>query len=471
MSRDLLALVLAAGQGTRFKSSKAKVLHTILGRSMIRLTTDSLQALKPRKLLVVVGHQKEDVASEVAGPRVEFVWQRTQRGTGHAVLAARSRLRVYPEADVLVIHGDLPLITPEPLRQMCSRHRRARNALTFMTAELDDPSGFGRIIVENGRYRVVEQKEATPEQRKIRRANVGVYVFKVRDLLAGLPRISNRNKKKEFYLTDIVEIISAAGKKVEPFSTPNPEEIVGVNTRYELAKAAEVLRERKARELAEAGVSVLDPRTAWIDLEVRVGPDTVVYPSVTLEGRTRIGAGCVLHPFVHLIDAQVGDGVRILGSSVIRDCRLESGVQVGPFAHLRAKTILRPGSKVGNFVEMKNTVFGRGSKAMHLSYLGDSTVEEEVNVGAGTITCNFDGLTKNPTHIGAGAFIGSGTELVAPVKVGRGAYIGAGSVITKDVSPGALAVSRSRQIERPGWAAKRSRKRGRAKTPRLPGKK
>jgi bifunctional UDP-N-acetylglucosamine pyrophosphorylase/glucosamine-1-phosphate N-acetyltransferase len=204
---------------------------------------------------------------------------------------------------------------------------------------------------------------------------------------------------------------------------------------------------------------------------VRVGPDTVVHPSVSLEGRTRIGGGCVLHPFVQVIDSEVGNGVRILGSSIIRDCRLESGVQVGPFAHLRAKTVLQSGSKVGNFVEMKNTVFGRGSKAMHLSYLGDSTVEEEVNVGAGTITCNFDGLTKNPTHIGAGAFIGSGTELVAPVKVGRGAYIGAGSVITKDVSPGALAVSRSRQIERPGWAAKRSRKRGGAKSARLPGKK
>jgi bifunctional UDP-N-acetylglucosamine pyrophosphorylase/glucosamine-1-phosphate N-acetyltransferase len=471
MNRDLLALVLAAGQGTRFKSSRAKVLHPLLGRSMIRLVTSSLLALKPSKLLVVVGYQKDEVIGEVAGCDAEPVRQRVQLGTAHAVLAARSRLRIHPQADVLVIHGDLPLITPEPLRQMVARHRRARNALTFMTADLDDASGFGRIIEAGGRYRVVEQKDATPEQRKVRRANVGVYVFKVRDLLAALPRISNRNKKKEFYLTDIVEIISAAGKKVEPFSTPNPEEIIGVNTRYELAKAAEILRERKARELAEAGVSILDPRTAWIDLEVRIGQDTVVHPSVTLEGRTRIGAGCILRPFVQVVDSEVGDGVRILGPSIIRDCRLESGAQVGPFAHLRAKTILRPGSRVGNFVEMKNTVFGRGSKAMHLSYLGDSTVEEEVNVGAGTITCNFDGVRKNPTHIGAGAFIGSGTELVAPVKVGRGAYIGAGSVITKDVSPGALAVSRSRQIERPGWAARQSLKRGEPKRVRPPRKK
>jgi bifunctional UDP-N-acetylglucosamine pyrophosphorylase/glucosamine-1-phosphate N-acetyltransferase len=471
MSRNLYALVLAAGQGTRFISPRAKVLHPLLGRSMIRLVASSLLALKPRELLVVVGHQKEEVARAVAGPRVKFVPQRVQLGTAHAVLAARSRLRAHPEADVLVIHGDLPLITPEPLRQMVARHRRSRNALTFMTADLDDPSGFGRIIKEDGRTRVVEQKEATPEQRKIQRVNVGVYVFRVRDLLAALPRISNRNKKKEFYLTDIVEVRSGAGQKAEPFLTPNPEEIVGVNTRYELAKAAEVLRERKARELAEAGVSVIDPRTAWIDLEVRVGPDTVVHPSVSLEGRTRIGAGCILHPFVQVIDSEVGNGVRILGSSVIRDCRLEPGAQVGPFAHLRAKTVLGPGSKVGNFVEMKNTVFGRGSKAMHLSYLGDSTVEEEVNFGAGTITCNFDGVKKNPTHIGAGAFIGSGTELVAPVKVGRGAYVGAGSVITKDVSPGALAVSRARQFERPGWAAKLSRKGGRTKISRVAGKK
>jgi len=465
MSRDLFTLVLAAGQGTRFKSPKAKVLHSLLGRSMLRLVASSLLALKPRKLLVVVGHQKEEVSREAAGPGVEFVWQRAQLGTAHAVATARSRLQPHLEADVLVIHGDLPLITSAPLRQMVARHRRSGNALTFMTADLNDPSGFGRIIEEDGRARVVEQKDATPEQRKIRLVNVGIYVFRVRDLLAALPRISNKNKKKEYYLTDIVEVMSRMGRRVAPFLTPNPEEIVGVNTRYELAKAAEVLRERKARELAEAGVSILDPRTAWIDLEVQVGPDTIIHPAVALEGSTRVGASCVLHPFVQVIDSQVGDGVRILGSSVIRDSRVESGAQVGPFAHLRAKTVLRAGSKAGNFVEMKNTDFGPGSKAMHLSYLGDSTVEEEVNVGAGTITCNFDGVKKNPTFIGAGAFIGSGTELVAPLKVGRGAYIGAGSVITKDVSPGALAVSRARQFEKAGWAARRSRKRGGAEVP------
>ncbi len=375
-------------------------------------------------------------------------------------MAALPLLRLHPGADVLVINGDLPLVTAAMLRQLLASHRRGARALTFLTAELKNPYGFGRVIREGGMWRVVEEKDATPSQRQVRESNIGAYVFRVRDLLAVLPRLSNKNRKKEYYLTDTIEEMARLGRKVAPCRVEGPEAegIIGVNTRYELAQAAEVLRLRKIRELAEAGVTFLDPRRVWLDFGVNIGPDTTVYPGVTLEGETRIGSGCFIHPGAHLRDVTAGDDVVILAHSVLSDCHLEDGVRVGPFAHLRMKTVLRKGSRAGNFVEMKNTDFGPGSKAMHLTYLGDALVEEGANIGAGTITCNFDGERKNPTYIGAGAFIGSGSELVAPVRVGKGAYIGAGSVITKDVSPGALAVSRSRQFEKPGWAARRKLK-------------
>lgn len=456
MSREFLVLVLAAGQGTRFRSRKAKLLHPLLGRPMIRHMTDTLLALKPRKLLVVVGHQRDEIEREVAGPGVAFVFQKAQRGSGHAVMSAAPLLRSRPGADVLVINGDLPLVTTAMLRRLLESHRRGSRALTFMTAGLVNPYGFGRVIREEGRWRVVEEKDATPAQRLVRESNIGAYVFKVRDLLDVLPRLSDKNKKKEYYLTDTIEELSRLGRKVAPCKIEGPEAegIIGVNTRHELALAAGALRLRKIKELAEAGVTFLDPTRVWLDFGVRIGPDTTVYPGVTLEGETRVGSGCLLHPGVHLKDAVIGDDAVLLAHSVLSDCRVEDGVRVGPFAHLRLKTVLRAGARAGNFVEMKNTDFGPGSKALHLSYLGDAVVEEGANIGAGTITCNYDGVRKNPTHIGAGAFIGSGTELVAPVKVGKGAYVGAGSVITKDVSPGSLAVSRARQFEKPGWAVR-----------------
>lgn len=460
MSRDLIALVLAAGKGTRFKSRRAKLLHPLLGRTMIRHMADGLRVLKPARMIFVVGHQKEEVMREAAGEGVDFVVQKSQLGSGHAVMAAAPILGRRASADVLVINGDLPLVTAGMLRRLVAGHRRSGRALTFLTADLRNPYGFGRVIREGGRWRVVEEKDATPAQRLVRESNIGAYVFKVRDLLAVLPHLSNKNKKKEYYLTDTIEELSRLGRGVAPCKAEGPEAegIIGVNTRYELALAAEALRLRKARELAEAGVTFLDPARVWLDFGVRIGPDTTVYPGVTLEGATQVGSGCVLHPGVHLKDVIVGNGVAVLAHSVLDDCRLEDGVRVGPFAHLRMKSVVRSGARVGNFVEMKNTDFGRDAKAMHLSYLGDAVVGGGANIGAGTITCNYDGVRKNPTHIGEGAFIGSGTELVAPVRVGKGAYVGAGSVITKDVSPGALAVSRARQFEKPGWAARRKQK-------------
>jgi bifunctional UDP-N-acetylglucosamine pyrophosphorylase/glucosamine-1-phosphate N-acetyltransferase len=458
MRPRLVAIVLAAGQGTRFKSSRAKVLHTLLGKSMLRLTLDTVRALKPDRIVVVVGHQKTDVMREAEGLGVSFAHQKERLGTAHAVRAARPALRGYDAADILVINADLPILRPETVRPLIVQHRRKGQALTFMTADLEDPSGFGRVVRGERGLRVVEEREASPAERALREVNAGVYVFKAADLLKALPRVSNKNRKGEYYLTDLIEIIGRWGK-VGLLKAQDPDEVLGINTRWELAKAAAVLRDRKLKALAEEGVSFADPATTWVDLEGEIGPDTTVGPGVVIEGRTTIGARCRIAPYAHIKDSVLEDGVEVRTATVVEGCRLEAGAGVGPFARLRRGTIVRAGAHVGNFVEMKKTDFGRGSKAGHLSYLGDAEVGPDVNIGAGTITCNFDGVAKNKTIIGEGVFIGSGTELVAPVTVGKGAYVAAGSTITKDVSADALAVARKRQVERAGWAARRRAKR------------
>lgn len=453
------ALILAAGKGTRFESEKNKILHPLMGRSMLHWVVESVLCLKPEQVYVVVGFQKEEVMKEPFAKKVHFVTQKEQLGTAHAVLAAKSVLQKNSSKNLLVINGDLPLIRPETLRPLLREHQLKDNSLTFLSADLEDPFGFGRIVRQpNEPIKVVEEKDASPSQRKFKEINVGIYLFKIRDLLEALPRISKENKKKEYYLTDIIQILAEEKKKIGVYKTAFADEIVGVNDRHELSRAADVLRKRKIKTLTDAGVTVYDPSAAWIDCDVRIGRDTTIYPSVIIEGKVSIGESCTLYPFVHLKNTKVGNHVKILSSTMIEGSVLEDGVNVGPFAHIRPKSILKQDSKVGNFVEMKNTVFGKASKAGHLSYLGDSDVEEEVNIGAGTITCNYDGLKKHRTLIGAGAFIGSGTELVAPVKIGKKAYVGAGSTITKDVSPESLAVSRSRQVEKPGWAKRKQKK-------------
>lgn len=448
MSEKFHALVLAAGKGTRFKSERNKVLHPVLGKSMLRLVLDCVLKLKPEKVYVVVGYQKEEVKKEAALEKVECITQQKQMGTAHAVLAARNILKREKEKDVLIINADHPLLRPETLKPLLALHRRDRNSLTFLSAEVENPAGLGRILYSDNKIRIVEERDATPSERKIKEINAGVYLFKIKDLLRALPRISNRNKKGEYYLTDIIEILSQEKKKIGVHKSSRTQEVVGVNSRYELAKAAEVLRERKILALSDKGVTVCDSHNSWIDLDVKIGTDTTIYPSVIIEGKSVIGSQCRLYPFVHIVNSRVGNRVKILSSTVIEESVIENDAQVGPFSRIRPNTIIRSGAKVGNFVEMKNTVFGKKSKAGHLSYLGDCEVEKEVNIGAGTITCNYDGKKKSKTIIGAGAFIGSGTELIAPVRIGKKAYIGAGSTITKDVAPGSLAVARSKQVEK-----------------------
>lgn len=458
MKKGFIALLLAAGKGTRFKSEKVKVLHPILGKSMLRLALDCILSLKPEKAYVVVGYQKDEVIEEASLKKIGFVIQEKQLGTAHAVIAAESILKREKEKDVLIMNADLPLLKPETLRPLLTFHKNQGNALTFLSAELEDPAGFGRIFREGDTIKIIEEKDATSSERKRKEINVGVYVFRIKDLLQALPKVSNDNKKKEYYLTDLIEILNQEGKKIGVHKTSRAEEIMGVNNRYELALATEVLRERKIKALTEKGVTVYDPRTTWIDLDVKVGPDTSIYSSVIIEGNTVIGKQGQLYPFVHIINSRVGNKVKILSSTMIEESTIEDEAQVGPFSHLRPKTIIRSKAKVGNFVEMKNTVFGSQSKAGHLTYLGDCEVKKGVNIGAGTITCNYDGVKKSRTFIDKDVFVGSGTQLIAPVKIGKRAYIGAGSTITKDVSDDALAVSRSPQVEKKMWVRRKRRK-------------
>ena len=459
MKQGFHALILAAGKGTRFKSDTIKVLHPLMGRAMIEIVLDSVSRLRPDQIHLVVGYQKDLVQEKLKSRDLDFVEQTTQLGTAHAVMAARSLLAKHEDADLLIMNGDLPLIRRETLRPLIRQHSRQGNALTFMTSAMENPFGFGRVIyMEDGRTRIVEEKDATPAQRRLREANVGIYMFKIRDLLWALPKITNQNKKGEYYLTDTIEILSESGRRVAPCRTESDAEIVGVNDRAELARAVETLRERKITSLTEKGVTFYDPASTWVDFDVTIGRDTVIYPTVVLEGKTRIGERCVVYPGTHIMDSRIGNGVNVLTASVLEGTRVADDCRVGPFARLRPGTILRTGSRVGNFVEMKKTDFGAGSKAMHLSYVGDTDVGPKVNIGAGTITCNYDGVKKSKTRIDSGAFIGSGSQLVAPVKVGKNAYVGAGSTITKDVSPDSLAVSRVRQSEKKDWARKRKRK-------------
>ena len=466
MKTPVSALVLAAGQGSRFRSSSNKVLHPVLGTSPLSLVLDAVRGAKPEKTYVVVGYQKEAVMAEAASRGIEFVRQKEPNGTGGAVIAAKNVL-ARRAGDVVIVPADIPLIRTADLKALLSYHRKKGNAASVLSAVVEDPSGFGRVVrlPGSGRIHIVEEPDASRRVRDILEVNTSVYVFKIKDLLSALPNISAKNKKGEVYLTDAVGILSDLGKKVGVLKMSYPEDAVQVNTRFDLSVAAHALRLRKVLALGESGVSVLDPLSTWIDLDVKIGRDTVVYPGVVLERGTTVGSDCRIYPGAHLVSTRVGNGVRILSATVAEDAIIEDGVSVGPFARLRSGTVLRAGSRVGNFVEMKNTDFGRKSKAGHLSYLGNSEVGEGVNIGAGTITCNFDGVRKSRTVIEDGAFIGSGTELIAPVKVGRGAYVAAGSVITKDVSPDALAVSRVRQVEKKDWARRKREKKDRKRRP------
>ena len=444
----LKSIIMAAGKGTRMQSELPKVIHLAHGKPMVVRIMEALNALDVEENILILGHKREKVL-EVLGD-VSYVVQEEQLGTGHAVKQAQEKIKNF-DGDVLIVNGDIPLIRKETLKNFYEIYKKENADGIVLTAIFENPFSYGRVFKNGDQVlKIVEEKEANEEQKKIKEVNAGVYIFKAQDLVRALNQINNNNEKGEYYLTDVVEILSKENKKVISYSLKDAMEIQGVNSKVELALVSRVLRERKNISLMEAGVILIDPATTYIDDEVKIGRDTIIYPNVTLQGNTEIGENSKILSGTRVIDSKIYDNVRI-ESSVIEESIVENGVTIGPFAHLRPKSHLKEDVHIGNFVETKKSVLEKGVKAGHLTYLGDAHVGEKTNIGAGTITCNYDGKNKFKTEIGKNAFIGSDTMLVAPVNIGDNALIGAGSVITKDVPNDSLGVSRSKQIIKEGW--------------------
>jgi bifunctional UDP-N-acetylglucosamine pyrophosphorylase/glucosamine-1-phosphate N-acetyltransferase len=461
----MAAVVLAAGKGTRMKSDRAKVLHAAGGRPIAYFPIRAALALDCSPVVVVVGHQAEAVEEELSqlfpGAPVQFVVQREQLGTGHAVLCARDALRD-AKGSVLVIAGDVPLLTAETLQRLARAKAESNAPLALVTTRPADPTGYGRVVrdAKGAIERVVEEKDASAAEKAIGEVNASIYLCDAPFLFQALGRTSRSNAQGEYYLTDVVSAASALareGRARAPASIEaSEEEVSGVNDRAQLASAAARLRERRLAQLMKDGVTVVDPNVTYVDEGVEVGPDSVLEPLASLRGKTRLGRGVRIGQGAVLTDMEVGDGAEILPYSVLEKSKVAARAIVGPFARLRPGAQVGEGAHVGNFVELKKTVLGKGSKANHLAYLGDAVIGEGCNVGAGTITCNYDGANKHLTTIEDGAFIGSDTQLVAPVTVGKGAYVGTGTTVREDVPPGSLAVSAGKQRNIEGWVEKKA---------------
>ena len=457
MSENLDVIILAAGLGTRMKSATIKILHRAAGRPIIDYVLDVAGELSTRPPIMVVGHQRETVQQAV-GDRARYAVQEQQKGTGHAVLQAATL--AHAAGPILILSGDVPLTRPETLRRLLAEHERSQNALTLLTMNLSQPASYGRIVRDaHGEVeRIVESKDATDDEKQINEVNAGIYVFNGEHLFRNLRSLSTNNAQGEYYLTDLLGMLRRAGERVGAVVADDPIEALGVNSRADLASVEGEIQRRVVLKLMSDGVTFRNPATVVIDSTVTIGNDTVVYPFVTIEGATTIGSRCVIEPGVHLINVTAGDDVHLKTGTVAEDTFIGNDASIGPYAHLRPGSRLGRHVKVGNFVETKKAVFGDGAKASHLSYIGDAEVGANVNIGAGTITCNYDGVNKHKTVIEDGVFIGSDTQLVAPIHIGKGAYVGAGSTITKDVPPDALALSRTPQRIIEGWAARKRKK-------------
>jgi bifunctional UDP-N-acetylglucosamine pyrophosphorylase/glucosamine-1-phosphate N-acetyltransferase len=450
--------IMAAGKGTRLKSKHPKVLHEIGGKPILAHVIATAQKVVPAQdIFVIIGHEAERVREAVVGTGVNFVLQAAQRGTGHALMVAREALfgngNKYDQ--VIVLSGDAPLITAETIRKLGDFHTAQKATMTLLSADLDDPYGYGRVIRKGGRVDVqaiVEEKSATPQQKKIREINSGFYAFDAPALYEHIDRLSTDNAHGEYYLTDMAGVFHRARKKVVAIKTSDAGEVLGSNTRAEMMVLDARMRLAKCRELLESGVTIFYPHTCVIDSDVEIGADTVIEPFVQLLGSTKIGVDCRIRSYSVIGNSVVGDGVTVKPGTIMEDSRIGAGAVIGPYSHLRPGSDVGEGAHVGNFVETKKIKLGKGSKANHLSYLGDAEIGEGVNIGAGTITCNYDGVNKHKTVIEDGVFIGSDSTLVAPVKIGRGAYVAAASCITEDVPADALALGRSRQSVKEGWA-------------------
>jgi len=453
---SIITVILAAGKGTRMKSDLVKVLHPLLGVPMLSYPVElSLNDIKAEKTILVVGHQADKIKEKFKDPRIHFVLQEEQLGTGHAVLQALPFLQSF-NGTVLILCGDVPLVKMETLRSFIDTFWRNESNLSVLTAVVENPSGYGRIIRGPTGWleRIVEEKDGSEDEKLIREINTGIFSIKAPFLIDSLKEIGQENAQGEYYLTDLVEIGRKRGMRCSAHMVADPTEVMGINTRADLAVANEVLRQEKVMDLMLSGVTIIDPRTAYVDKTVEIGKDTIVHPNCMLQGKTKIGERCVIESNARIVDSVIGNEVLVRTNSVITESKIDDGASIGPFAHLRPLTEIKTKAKIGNFVEVKKSVIGRGTKANHLTYIGDSLVGEEANIGAGTIVCNYDGFEKHQTIIGDRVFVGSNVELVAPVKVGSRSSIGAGTTVTKDVPEGALAISRVRQKNIKGWSKK-----------------
>jgi bifunctional UDP-N-acetylglucosamine pyrophosphorylase / glucosamine-1-phosphate N-acetyltransferase len=455
---DLHVVILAAGKGTRMASSQPKVLHRVAGRPMIEYALRTAAAVSPKTVTIVVGDKKEALREALnAHPDLGYAVQEPQLGTGHALLQAAPALEGR-HGTVVLLSGDVPLLQSHTVQRLVDKHEESKAAATVLTARLEQPYGYGRIVRIKGKVsRIVEERDGSPAQRKIKEINSGIYAFSIGPLFDALRGLAAGNAQGEYYLTDLLAAYRRRKLGVETVLLEDPNEILGINSRSELAEASRVVRQKKNAELMAAGVTIEDPATTYIDEEVVVGADTVIHPDVYLEGKTRIGAACEIHSGVRIVNSALDDRVTVQNFCVITGSTIASGSTIGPFAHLRPETELREGVRIGNFVELKKSVVGAGTKAGHLSYLGNAVIGERVNIGAGTITCNYDGQQKFHTVIEDGAFIGSDSQLVAPVTVGRGAYVGSGTTVRRDVPPATLAVSAGKQRNIENWKPKKTR--------------
>src|SRR3989441_5736329 len=447
----LTVVILAAGEGKRMRSRQPKVLHRLCGRPLIGYPLRIARTLADR--IVIVTPPNADEVATLAGPDVRTVVQRERLGTGHAALQAREACG---NGTILVLPGDMPLLTADTIERLVRHHTAAGAAATLLTAVVDNPFGYGRVLRQRGRVtRIVEERDATDDQKKISEIGTSVYCFDAQRLWSALAEVRPDNDQGEYYLTDVVAILSRAGARVEAVTVADSSEALGVNDRKQLAAVAVIQRRRILDRLMEGGVTIVDPASTYIEDTVTICPDTVVAPQTVIEGATEIGSECVIGAGSHVSGSRLADRVVLKPYSILEDAVVEEGASLGPFCHLRPGCHIGAGAEIGNFAELKKSRIGRKTKIHHVSYTRDATVGERVNVGAGTITCNYDGQRKQPTVIGDDAFVGTNSSLVAPITIGEGAYIGSGSVITKDVPPGALALERGPQTVKEGWAARR----------------
>jgi bifunctional UDP-N-acetylglucosamine pyrophosphorylase / glucosamine-1-phosphate N-acetyltransferase len=459
MAKNFSVIILAAGKATRFKSEHTKVLHELAGRPLGEYVLSSALAAHPADTWMIIGHEAEAVRRSLGRPEVQFIEQREQLGTGHALIVARPELERSQSTMFLVLVGDAPLLRAETLTGLVEAHEKAKAAATILTTRLDSPRGYGRIVRAKGRRvrQIVEEKVATAAQRKIREISSGIICFSRSPLLRHLDDLTAENAQKEYLLTDLIQIFHARRLKVMAYPVEDGREVLGVNDRVELAQVSKIVRQRKCESLMRDGVTIVNPDITMIDETVEVGCDSVIEPGVSLLGRTRIGRDCRVQSWSIIANSVLGDRVTVMPFSVLAGSLLANESSVGPFARLREGSVLDENAHIGNFVEVKKSRIGRGTKSMHLTYIGDATLGEKVNIGAGTITCNYDGQKKNPTLIEDGVFIGSGTMLVAPVRIGKNSYVAAGSTITEDVPSESLGLGRARQVNKEGWARDRGK--------------